>query len=342
MTATVVETPRPAPRVWQWLARWETLLAVATIIVFGWAWVRTPNFMTEFNLSLAAAGVAERALIALPMALLIIVREIDISVASTLALSSVILGISIRAGHPLVVSIALALVTGLICGAVNGFFVTRLRLPALVVTLGTIALFRGAGYVFLGNASVNALPRTLNDFGLDNVPHTPVPWLVVPFLVAAPIFVVVLHLTPIGRRIYAIGGNPGVARYSGVRVDRYRFWLFVLTGLMCAIAGIVFTARTANARANNALGMELDVITIVFLGGVSMTGGRGRLTGVIWALLLVGIVRNIMTLNTISGDDQGTVIGLMLIGSLIVTNGARRVVDWFRHRRLVHGRRVPA
>lgn len=317
------------------LAKWESILAVTTVAVFVWACTRTDNFATAFNLSQAASGMAERALIVLPMALLIVVREIDVSVASTLALSSVVLGVSIRAGHPLAVSVVLALLTGLAAGGLNGMLVTRLQLPALVVTLGTIALFRGLGYVVLGNASVNVLPAALNDFGLDTVGGTHIPWTIVPFLVAAPIFFAVAHHTPIGRRIFAIGGNPEVARYTGVPVDRYRIWLFMATGFMCAVAGIVFTARTANARANNALGMELDIITVVFLGGVSMTGGRGRLSGVIWALLLIGLLRNVMTLNRINGNDQGTVLGLLLIGSLLLTNGADRFVTWNRRRRFI-------
>ena len=230
------------------LAKWESILAITTILVFLWAWQTTANFMTAFNLSQAAAGMAERALIVLPMALLIIAREIDVSVASILALSSVVLGVSIRAEHPLALSIVLALVVGTACGWLNGTLVTRLRLPALVVTLGTIALYRGLGYVILGNASVNLLPAALNDFGLDMVGGTNIPWTIVPFLVVAPIFFIVAHHTAIGRRIYAIGGSPEVARYTGVLVDRYRVWLFTVTGLMCAIAGIVFTARTANAQ----------------------------------------------------------------------------------------------
>lgn len=318
-----------------WLVRWESILALTTVVVFVWAWRTTDNFVSAFNLSQAAAGMSERALIVLPMALLIIVREIDVSVASTLALASVVLGVSVRAGHPLALSLALALAVGSAGGWFNGTLVTRLRLPALVVTLGTIALYRGLGYVILGNASVNALPSALNTFGLDTVGGSDVPWTVMPFLVVAPVFFLVAHHTPVGRRIYAIGGSPDVARYTGVPVDRYRRRLFTMTGLMCAVAGIVFTARTANARANNALGMELDIITIVFLGGVSMTGGRGRLSGVVWALVLVGVLRNVMTLNRINGNDQGTVIGLLLIVSLLLTNGTDRFVTWNRRRRFL-------
>ena len=134
--------------------------------------------------------------------------------------------------------------------------VTRLDLPSLVVTLGTLAMFRGVGYIILGSGSVNVFPDALTDLGIDNVPGTQVPWTIVPFLLLAPVFAVVLQHTPTGRRIYALGGNPDAARYAGVRSRRLRFMLFVVSGLVCALAGIVFTARLANARANNALGLR--------------------------------------------------------------------------------------
>jgi rhamnose transport system permease protein len=141
---------------------------------------------------------------------------------------------------------------------------------------------------------------------------------------------VVLQHTPIGRRIYAIGGNPDAAVYSGVKTRKLRFWLFVVSGLICAIAGVVFTARLANARANNAVGFELDVITIVLLGGINVFGGRGRLPGVLWALCLIAIVRNVLGLSQIGGDAQGTVVGLILILSLLVSNSSNLVLDQVR------------
>ncbi|MER8969924.1 hypothetical protein NKI25_30380 [Mesorhizobium sp. M0808] len=133
-------------------------------------------------------------------------------------------------------------------------------------------------------------------------------------------FAVVLQKTPTGKRIYALGGSPEVARYSGINTRRMVLNLFVVSGVVAAIAGIVYTARLSNARANNALGMELDVITIVLLGGVSVFGGKGRLTGVMLALVLIAIIRNVLALNQIGGDAQGMIIGLLLIGSLLVGN----------------------
>jgi rhamnose transport system permease protein len=307
------------------LATWETFLALLTCAVVLYAVVALPNFATLFNLSQAIAGASERALIVLPMALLIIAREIDLSVASILALSSVVFGVAVAQGAPLVAAMALALATGALCGAFNGLLVTRFNLPSLVVTLGTLAMFRGLGYVILGPDSVNKFPESFSDFGVDTVGETPIPWTIVPFLVLAPVFAIILQSSTIGRRIYAIGGNPTAALYSGVRINRIRFVLFVASGLVCALAGIVFTARLANARADNAVGVELDVITTALLGGVSVFGGRGKLTGVLWALVLIATLRNVLGLEEIGGDAQGTIIGLLLVATLLASNAAQRL-----------------
>lgn len=305
-------------------ATWENFLAVLTLALLVYAVGAVPNFATAFNISQAIAGVSERALIVLPMVLLIIAREIDLSVASILALSSVIFGVATQAGVPLATAVVLALATGAFAGAFNGVLVTYLGLPSLVVTLGTMAMFRGIGYMILGSASVNEFPEAFTNFGIDTVGDTPVPWTIVPFLVLAPIFALVLQRSAIGRRIYAIGGNPDAARYAGVRTNRIRLCLFIVSGLVCAIASVVFTARLANARADNAVGLELDVITIALLGGVSVFGGRGKLTGVLLALVLIATLRNVLGLRQIGGDAQGTVIGLLLIVSLLVSTTVER------------------
>jgi rhamnose transport system permease protein len=322
-------------RLWQ-LVNWDSFLAALAIAMFAYAAVFVPGFLTTFNISQAIAGMSEKALIVLPMVLLIIAREIDLSVASMLALSSVVFGVLVQAGAPLVVAIPLTLLAGALTGALNGSLVTVFGLPSLVVTLGTLAMFRGVGYIILGTASVNQFPEAFTDFGIFNVGDTPVPWTIVPFVMLAPIFAIVLQKTATGRRIYAIGGNPDTAAYSGVRMRRIRFWLFVVSGIICAIAGIVFTARLSNARANNAVGFELDIITVALLGGVSVFGGRGRLTGVLWALALVATIRNVLGLSQIGGDAQGTVIGLLLIVSLLASNSATRLFERLRVDRLLH------
>ena len=222
------------------LASWDAFLAVLTAATLTYAAIAVPNFATAFNISQAIAGVSERALIVLPMVLLIIAREIDLSVASMLALSSVVFGVAVQAGAGISLAILAALLTGLVGGALNGALVTLLGLPSLVVTLGTLALFRGVGYIILGSGSVNEFPDAFTDFGIDTVGGSVLPWTIVPFLILAPIFAVLLQKSAIGRRIYAIGGNPDVARYAGVRVGRIRLALFATSGVISALAGVVF------------------------------------------------------------------------------------------------------
>jgi len=278
-----------------------------------------------FNVSQAIAGASERALIVLPMVLLIIAREIDLSVASILALSSVIFGVLVQGGTPLGLAVVLVLAFGALAGAFNGALVTRLGLPSLVITLGTMAMFRGIGYILLGSGSVNKFPDAFTDFGINTIGDTPLPWTVAPFLVLAPLFAIVLERTAVGRRIYAIGGNPDVARYAGVHVDRIRLGLFMASGVVSALASIVFTARLANSRADNAVGMELDVITVALLGGVSVFGGSGRMIGVFWGLILIATLRNVLGLLQVGGDAQGTITGLLLILSLLASSTAQRL-----------------
>ena len=319
------------------LGSWDFFLALLFVCAFAYACVSVPHFSDPFNLSQASAEMTEKALMLLPMVLLIIVREIDLSIASILAFCSVILGMMVRAGAPLFLAIPVVLLAGIGAGAVNGYVVCQLGLPSLIVTLGTMALFRGLGYILLGTGAINALPDSLTNFGLNTIGPVPIPWVTVPFIIAAVLFAVVLQCTPLGRKIYAVGGNPAVARYSGIRVNRIRFGLFVVSGLMSAIAGIILTARLSNARANNAFGYELDVITIAFLGGISVFGGKGNYLGVFFALGLVALIRNVLGLRGMGGDDQGIAVGLLLIVSLLLTNTIQRFVTYAKVRRSLRG-----
>lgn len=309
------------------LANWNGFLGALTLALLAYATFAVPGFATAFNISQAVAGISEKALIVLPMVLLVLAREIDLSVASILALSSVVFGLLLRAGVSLPLAIPAVLFVGAACGAFNGFLVTRLGLPSLVATLGTLAMFRGIAYMLLGAASVNVLPDAVTNFGNATLADTTplldaLPWTIVPFLVLAPLFAIVMHRGVLGRRVFAIGGSPEAARYSGIPLARIRMLLFIASGAVCALAGMVFTARLSNARANNALGFELDVITVVLLGGVSVFGGSGSLPGVLWALALVALIHNVLGLSQVGGDAQGTVIGLLLILSLLASRSA--------------------
>ena len=324
------------------LTQWHYLLAYGTVMVVILASILTPAFLSPHTLSQLAAGISERALIVLPMALIIIIRHIDLSVASVMGLSSVCLGVLTSAGVPLLVSIVITLLVGALAGAFNGVFVAFLGLPAMIVTLGSLALLRGLCYVILGSQSISSFPEALTNFGLGYIPYTRVPYTVLPFVALAIVYAIVLHRMAIGRRVLALGGNPDAARYSGIRTRRLTMWLFITTGLVCSVAGIVYTARLSSARADNAFGLELDIITIVFLGGVSMLGGKGNIPGVLWGLALVSIVRNVLGLNGMAGDAQGTVVGLILIGSLLLANTVGAEFERRRRSRLQNLFDVPS
>ena len=302
------------------LSSWEGILAVLTIALLVVAATGNESFWTAFNIQTSVSTMAEKALMVLPLALLIIVREIDISVASMAGLSAVTAGLVLDQGGSIPVAIGVALLTGAICGAINGFFVAFLGLPSLVVTLGTLALYRGLCYVLLGGTPISNIPPELISFGNEAIPGTFIPWDIVPFLLLAPFFAIALQRMAIGRRIYALGANPETARYSGVNGVKIKFVLFVITGVICSIAGIINIGKNSSATPDAAFGFELDAITVVFLGGVSSLGGRGRMTGVYWALLLIMTLRSILQLQGAGGYTQNTAVGLLLIGSLLLTN----------------------
>lgn len=319
------------------LSSWEALLVVLLLLAIVMGSTLSPYFLTGFNLSSLTRDLMEKAIMALPMTLIIIAGEIDLSVASTLGLASVVLGVTWRAGVPLWLGISIVLVVGAAAGSLNGLLVTRLGLPSLVVTLGTLALYRGLAYVVLGDQAVSNFPAAFTTFGFGSVPGTLIPWPFVVFVLLALLFMGVLHWSWLGRQVYAVGNNKEAARFAGIRVARLKLMLFVLSGLLAALAGIIFTARFSSARPDNALGFELDVITIVLLGGVNIFGGRGTLVGVILSLFIIGALRNALGLANVSGDIQNIVVGALLVFSVLGPNVAQRIQATLTRRRLAAG-----
>jgi rhamnose transport system permease protein len=303
---------RPAFQWKAFLGRWETLLALLFIIAFAANSALLPNFFDLNNLADSTFSFSEKALIALPMALLIICREIDISVSGTLALSSVAMGLAHAHGMPPHGLIVVALATGLLCGGLNGVLVTRFALPSIVVTIGTVSLFRGLASVVLGDKAFTGYPQLMGDWGqgyfFDVIPRE-----FVVLLVFAALFAVLLHTTSWGRRIYAIGNNPVAARFSGIAVDRYRLVLFMLTGTMAGLAAWLLTGRIGSTRPNIAMGWELEIITMVILGGVRIEGGAGSIGGVLLAVLTLGIVTYGLSLANIPGIIMTIVVGVLLL-----------------------------
>jgi rhamnose transport system permease protein len=281
------------------------------------------------------SNLMEKAIMALPLALIIIAGEIDLSVESMAGLSSSLLGFVFLLGWPLWIDIPLVLAVGALGGLFNGLLVTRAGLPSLVVTLGTLALYRGLASVVLGPQSVSKWPAVFTNFGFGDVPGTLIPWPFVVFAVLAAAFMFVLHRTWIGRQIFAIGKNREAARYSGIRVARVKTMLFVLSGTLSALAGVVLTARLSSAQADNAQGFVLDVVTATLLGGVNIFGGEGTIAGVVLAVFVIGVLRNGLTLADVSPDTQSVLVGALLILSVAGPTAVRRIRSAWSSRRLV-------
>lgn len=314
------------------ILRWETLLL---LVVAGLVWtgsIVSPFFATPNNFGNLVAAVMEVAIMSLPMALIIIVGEIDLSVESMAGLSAAILGFLFAEGVPLPIAIAVCLVVGGVGGLFNGLLVTWARLPSLVVTLGTLALYRGLALVVLGPRGISGFPDVFTEFGFGRIPGTPIPWPFLIYLGLALALGFLLHATRVGRELFAIGKNVGTAGYSGIRVDRMKLLLFVFTGAVAAGAGVILAARFASARADLAQGMTLTVVTIVLLGGVNIFGGRGTILGVALAALTLALLGNVLRLTNVSAEIQSIAVGMLLIVSVLVPNAARFFGERFSFR----------
>jgi rhamnose transport system permease protein len=318
---------------------WEALLAVVLVALIAIGTTVSPVFLSGRNFTNLTAAVIEVSIMALPMALIIIAGEIDLSVESMVGLSASILGYLYAAGVPIELAIVVVLIVGALGGLLNGFLVTRIGLPSLVVTLGTLALYRGLALVVLESRGISQFPEWFTGFGFGTVPGLPIPWPFVVYLALAFVLAVLLHGTWVGREIYAIGKNQAAARFSGVRVARIKLWLFVLSGTVAALAGVILTARMASARADVGTGLTLVVVTIVLLGGVDIFGGRGTIPGVVLAFLTLAVLGNALRLTNVSSDIQSIVVGLLLIVSVVIPTLARRAKGAYD--RAQGGRRLP-
>jgi len=307
----------------------ETAIIALLILVIVIALGTVRNFDSPLTITYLLRDVAPILLIALPMTLIIITEEIDLSVASIVGLSSVTAGILTNAGWPFALAALAAIVVGTICGAFNGFLVTVVGLPSLAVTIGTLALFRGIAVGLLGTTAITDFPEYWTDLAKANIPGTPVPVITIPFVLLAIVFAVLLHFTPFGRSLYAIGLNKEAAQFSGIDVGLTKFILFVLSGAVSGFAGVYFTLLYSNARGDNAMGMELQIIAAVLLGGVSIFGGRGALHGVIAGVLLIGTLGSALRLAGVTSDIINVITGVLLILSVVSAS----LLGWLQKRR---------
>jgi len=327
------------PRRWRDIVlSWEAILVILLAVTIIVNTIASPYFLDVFNLADATFNFSEKAIIALAMALLILVRQIDLSVAAIVALAAMGIGYAAEAGHGPLVLFAIGIGIGLLCGIFNGLLVSYLNLPSIVVTIGTMSLFRGLTQVVLGDQAKTKFPPTFLDLGQSyfiKMKESGISWLFLPpvplsfliFLILAVLFGIVLHKTAVGRQLFATGSNPVAARFSGIPVARLRFILFVVSGILSGLAAGLLVARLGSVRSNIGIGWELDIVTMVILGGVSIAGGVGSILGVFLAVLVLGLLTFGMSLNNIPGQVVSVYIGALLIAVIAIP----RIIDRIRH-----------
>ncbi len=298
---------------------WEGLLVIILAIILSANMFLVPQFLTLQNQINLFQLSNEKIIVALAMTFIIISAEIDLSVASVMGLSACAFAYLVQGGMPAGVAIVICLFVGAAAGAINAFWIAYIGIPSLVVTLAMLIGFRGLARVLLEDKGIGNFPEWVNALGRDGF-IGPFPLAFIVFVILLIIFGITLHRTGFGRQVYVIGNNADVARYSGVNVVRIRSILFIMSGTVSALAGLFYAARLASVRGDAANGFELDIITMVLLGGVSIFGGKGSMLGVLLSILIVLNLRNGMALENITGHIQTAVIGILLISSVLIPN----------------------
>ena len=307
---------------------WDTAILGLLAMVLILASTTTEGFLTSLNFSYIFSNTSEITIMAFAMTFLIITGEIDLSIASILALGSSMLGWSYQKGAPIWLAIIICLVVGTVCGFVNGFLVTKVGLGSLAVTIGTLALYRGIANGILGENTVNEFPEAYTSFGFDTFGTSFMPKTMPLIIFFGLLFGFLLHRTPFGRRTLAIGQSPEAARFAGINVVRHKIIVFTFTGFMSGVAGVIYTFRFSTAQADNGVGLELLVISAILLGGVSIFGGVGTMWGVVAGVLLAGSVESWLTLREINAQWRTIVTGILLLISVaapvLVAKGKER------------------
>lgn len=301
----------------QRLRSWEGFLLIVFLVIFAFNATLAPDFLTVANQVNLFQLSIEKIVVALIMTLIIINGEIDLSVGSVMGLSACAFGWMFQDGIDARLAIVGCLVIGIVCGAINGWFVARVGLPSLVVTLATLIGFRGLARVLVEDRGVTGFPDWFNALGQQRLVG-PLPFSLLLFAALFLILYVVLERSGFGRNTYVIGSNRDVAEFAGIDTAKHKLILFIAAGAISALAGLLYTARVGAVRGDVAFGFELDIITIVLLGGVSIFGGSGTLVGTLLAILIVLNLRNGMALLNITGHIQTGVIGILLIASVVV------------------------
>jgi len=315
-----IESTNPWSMVKRALVRWEGGLVILLAVSLIYGWTVSPYFINWETFFFAGLNFGEIAIMALPLTLIIITGEIDLSVASMLGLSASILGYLYMHHWNLWAAMGICLLVGVAGGALNGLLVTRVGLPSIAVTIGTLTLYRGIALIVLGSNTAEGFPGWTNRFSAA-IGSTHLAYDFAIFLVLAIIFGVVLHMTPLGRSIYAIGLQQEAAYFSGIRVKRIKLGLYVVSGLLCSFAGILYTFQQASSASDTGLGLELNVVAIALFGGVSIFGGRGTIFGVCISVATLASLQASLTGINVSAQVQSIVTGCLLLLSVLVPRG---------------------
>ncbi len=312
------------------LKSWEGFLLAVLLLIIIYNSLQVPAYLSIgnqinlFNLSI------EKIIVALVMAFIIINAEIDLSVASMMGLAACTLAYLYSIGVPIWAAFLAGLLVGVLGGLFNGFWIAKIGLPSLVVTLAMLIGFRGFARVLLEDESIGDFPDWFDALGQQPI-IGPFPLSLLLFFVMLVLAIIILQYSGFGRYVYVIGNSKDVARYSGVKVERVKMILFTASGFIAALAGLLFAARLGAVRGDLAYGFELDIITMVLLGGVSIFGGSGSMFGVLLSILIVLNLRNGMSLANITGHVQTGVIGVLLILSVLIPNAVQFVrTTWNR------------
>lgn len=296
------------------LRRSETVPLALLALAFVAGALQSPHFLDADYLLSTTTLYVETGLIALAMTLVIVGGQIDLSVGSNLTFTACVVALTLRAGAPVPVALIAGPMIGAALGWINGALVVWTKQPSFVVTLGTMALYRGAAQVLMGPTSVS-LPEAFG--GIDRVYLGPFPVSLISLVIAAIAFAALLGRTVFGRTIYSVGGSESSSVYAGIRVRKVKIWLFVLAGFMSGLAALHIDSRLGVARYDHARGIELDAITAVVLGGASIYGGKGTVFGTVLALALLVILKTGMGLANVKAEYQLAAVGTLLVLAVI-------------------------
>lgn len=299
--------------------QWEWMLVAVFIIVNIMNTNLSPYYLSFSGIMDASITFLDKSFMVLPMVFIIILGDIDISIASIIALSSVVMAVAFNMGLPMPLAILLGLAIGALCGFINGMLIVKFKeLPAMIVTLSTMTIFRGIAYIILKDQAAGKFPEWYSYLGWGYV--GPIPFMLIAFIVFAVLFSLLLHKTTFGRSVYGMGNNITACRYSGIKTDKIKVMVFTLMGLMSSVTALFLISRTGSARPNIAVGYEMDVIAMVVLGGISTLGGKGRMLGAIISIFIIGLLRYGLGLINVPAQALMIIIGIILIIAVTIPN----------------------